>query len=214
MAEFLYYVSEKDKYGRSPLSYAAGSGHAKTVARLTEGADIDEANHYRRSALSYAAEEGHINTVLELTTVTKSQVRASLGGMWFVVIHLIEGARVDEKETGGETPLTYAAKAGHIGTIARLIGKGANAVEKDTYGGKSLSFVAEEGHSEAVVSKQEGNIIENDNIRKESFIVGENDNYRRSPLSHAVDHGHTKTVGCLIEGGATVREKDELGRRK
>jgi hypothetical protein len=54
-------VNSKDKYGRTPLSWAAEQGH-EAVAKLLVGTgkvDVDSKDRYGRTPLSWAAEQGH-----------------------------------------------------------------------------------------------------------------------------------------------------------
>ena len=54
-------LNSSDEDGRTPLSYAAGSGHEGIVKMLVERGDVnsDSSNKDGRTPLFYAAEEGH-----------------------------------------------------------------------------------------------------------------------------------------------------------
>jgi hypothetical protein len=56
----------KDKYGRTPLSWAARSGHEAVVKLLLEkGAELESKDEYGQTPLSWAAKSGH-ETVVKL----------------------------------------------------------------------------------------------------------------------------------------------------
>ena len=82
----------QDDYGRTPLSYAAESGHTELVKALSSDGrvDLDRQDNEGRTALSYAAQNGH-------TEVVKA---------------LLSDCRVDpnRQDAFGRTPLSQAAE--------------------------------------------------------------------------------------------------------
>ena len=53
-------LETKDKYGQTPLSWAAGNGHEAVVKLLLEkGAELETKAKYGRTPLSWAAGNGH-----------------------------------------------------------------------------------------------------------------------------------------------------------
>src|SRR2546427_71190 len=56
-------IGVKDKDGRTPLSWAAGSGHVKVVEMFlsTDQTQIGDQDKYGRTALSWAVGAGHVD---------------------------------------------------------------------------------------------------------------------------------------------------------
>ncbi|KAN0072914.1 hypothetical protein V8E54_009028 [Elaphomyces granulatus] len=175
-------LDSKDRHCGTPLSYAAGSGHEAVVNLLLEkGAELDSKNRDNRTPLSYAAGSGH-KAVVKL---------------------LVEkGAELNSKEKNGWTPLSYAAEDGHEAVVKLLVEKGAELDSKNRDDRTPLSHAAGSGH-EAVVNL----------LVEKGAELDSKDNYGRTPLSWAVINGHEKgaeldskdnnaMVKLLIEKGA------------
>ena len=108
-------VDAKDKYGRTPLHLAPGSGH-KEIAELliAKGADVNAKSKYGVTPLHYAAGNGH-KEIAELL--------------------IDKGADVDAKADNGITPLDAAIKFKKT-ELADLIRK---------HGGKTAEELKAEG---------------------------------------------------------------------
>ena len=54
-------VDSKEKYGRTPLSWAARNGHEEVVKKLLakDGVNVDSKSKFGQTPLSWAAENGH-----------------------------------------------------------------------------------------------------------------------------------------------------------
>ncbi|RYP26030.1 hypothetical protein DL768_011840 [Monosporascus sp. mg162] len=224
------FVDSQDKYGQTPLSYAATYGHEAVVKLLIERGDVktDLKDNYGRTPLSWAAEGGH-ETVVKLL-VERDDVKA------------------DSKDKNGQTPLSWAAGKGHEAVVKLLVERDdVEADSKDKYGRTPLSYAAEDAH-EAVVkllverddveadSKDEYNgprmggigngrtplswaasrgqetvvklLIERDDVEADS-----KDNYGRTPLSYAAERGHETVVKLLVErDDVEADSKDKNGR--
>jgi hypothetical protein len=149
-------ADSKDKYGRTPLSWAAWEGHEAVVRLLIERDDVeaDSKDKYGRTPLLWAACEGHEAVVRLL--IERDDVEA------------------DSKDNRGRTPLSWAAWEGHELVVRLLIERDdVEADSKDSYDRTPLSLAAEEGH-EAVVRL----LIERDDVE-----AGSKDNRGRTPLS-------------------------------
>ncbi|PUU72383.1 ankyrin repeat-containing domain protein, partial [Tuber borchii] len=90
-----------DEYGRTPLSYAAGSGHEGVVKMLLERADVspNSPDKYGRTPLSHAAKSGH-----EGVGILLGRVDVKLGSSGVC----------------GQTPLLLAAGPGCTGLVKPL----------------------------------------------------------------------------------------------
>ncbi|KAH7012312.1 ankyrin repeat-containing domain protein [Microdochium trichocladiopsis] len=179
-------IDPKDSHGRTPLSWAAGSGQEAVVKLLLKkGADIDLKDRYVRTPLSYAAEQGH-EAVVKLL--------------------LEKGAYIDSKSTGtynaGQTPIIYAAERGHEAVVKLLLEKGAD-IDSKSEGTSDdgrvrtlLSYAAEHGH-EAVVTQ----------LLEKGVDVDWKGDWDRTPLSYAAEQGHKAVVKLLLEKGADIDSK-------
>ncbi|XP_066532139.1 CARD- and ANK-domain containing inflammasome adapter protein [Hoplias malabaricus] len=93
----------KDMDGCSALHYAAGNGHKNVAATLltsVRNINVDERNTWRRTPLHLAAEHGQ-EVLVDLLLENQAKINA-----------------VDNNK---DTPLHSACRAGHLGTVQRLI---------------------------------------------------------------------------------------------
>ncbi|KAK1795871.1 hypothetical protein P4O66_008970, partial [Electrophorus voltai] len=93
----------KDMDGCSALHYAAGNGHADVAAALLAAGrnkNVDERNAWRRTPLHLAAERGQGRLVDLL---------------------LERRARINATDNNKDTPLHWACRAGHLGTVQSLV---------------------------------------------------------------------------------------------
>ena len=137
----------KDSLQRLPISIAALKGHAELVKYLYEkGADVNQTTFTCFGALAEAASGGHINLVKFLYPLSTNQVRQNALGQavvhnrYDVVKYLLKkGVDVNAHIVdilSLETPLTLAAREGHVDMMRFLIQKGAifpKETEKETY---------------------------------------------------------------------------------
>ncbi|KAI9776691.1 MAG: hypothetical protein M1839_009418 [Geoglossum umbratile] len=123
-----------------------------------------------------------------------------------VVKLLLETSKVnvDSKDSGGRTPLSWAAGRGHEVVVKLLLETGKAGVDSKDSGGRTpLSWAAEGGH-EAVVRL----LLETGKANVDSKDSG-----GRTPLSWAAESGHEAVVRLLLETGkANVDSKDSGGR--
>ncbi|RKL09689.1 hypothetical protein BFJ70_g16644 [Fusarium oxysporum] len=208
-------ASSKDTSGRTPLSWAAEKGHEGVMALLlaTEGVDANSKDDSGQTPLSWAAEKGH-EGVIALLLATK-------------------GIDANSKDDSGQTPLFSAVRKGFEVGIRLLLEKGADIEAKDKDGRALLSYAVRSGH-EAVtrlVLAKDAVINTKDNIsqmtpqrnrsalqdyqmqlmlleqqHKKMLIIREVEN------AEAENTGRVAVVQQLLEKGADVEAKDNLGR--
>ena len=99
-------VDRGNRYGRTPLMVAAGSGYDQVVRELIRaGADVNGKDNYKQTALHRASSWGHSNVVKTLT-----EAEASL----------------NEQDVDGMTPLMKATYRGYANVVVELIKAGAD----------------------------------------------------------------------------------------
>jgi ankyrin repeat protein len=104
-------IEKKDILGRTPLIYAAFSGHEAVVRLLLDrGADVEAKAEDKWTALIWAAILGHEAIVRLL---------------------LDRGADVEAKAGNGRTALTLVASLGYEAVVRLLLDRGADVEAKD-----------------------------------------------------------------------------------
>src|SRR6266487_1473576 len=119
------YRRNVQQFGSSALLWAAKNGQEGTAQRLlVEGASV-QATEYGLTQLLFAARNGY-EAVAELLLACKD-------------------IDADRKDTGGRSPLSYAADNGSEAVVRLLLAKGLDPDSKDSAGRTPLSFAAQRG---------------------------------------------------------------------
>ena len=124
--------ARQDKFGRTPLSYAAEYGRTEVVKTLLcdERIDPDRQDNRGRTPLSYAAANGHTEIVKTLLCDDR-----------------VDPDRQDEE---GRTPLSYAARCGFTEAVRTLLSDSrVNLDRQDNCGRTPLSWTIHD-HTEVV----------------------------------------------------------------
>jgi ankyrin repeat protein len=216
-------IDAKDfNFGRTPLFWAAESGHEAIVRLLlaTGKADINARDNGGRTPLSRAAEKGHEAIVQLLLATGKADINArdltfgrtplswaaEKGHEAIVQLLLATGkADIDAKDVKyGQTPLSWAAEKGHEAVVQLLLATGKAYIDtKDKFGQTPLSWAAKRGR-EAVVQLL---------LATGKANIGTKNKFGRTPLSWAAEKGHEAVVQLLLATGkADVNTKDNRGR--
>ncbi|KAJ7585110.1 Pfs, NACHT and ankyrin domain protein [Mycena floridula] len=101
-------------------------------------------------------------------------------------------------DKNGSTPLSYAARQGHIDIVKLLLEKNADPAAADQYKCTPLSHAARRGHIDIVKLLLEKNAD-----------PAAADQYKRTPLSYAARWGHIDIVKLLLEKNADPAAADE-----
>lgn len=209
------HTNAKDSIGRTPLHYAARSGHSTTVQLLFEdpGINPDAKDHDGRTPLHDAAGGSHASTVKLLvklganTDAKDSSGRTALhdasgGGHADIVNLLVDlGAHTDVVDQDGQTPLYYAVVGGHAGTIKLLVGLDADTDAKDNNGRTGLHYAV--GTGDTATAKLLVELGAETNVK---------DRFGGTPLHYAAGSGDADTVKLLIERPGTntnTKDRDE-----
>ena len=161
-----------DDLGRTPLMWAAESGHEGMVKLLLDrkGVNPDSKGRYGTTPLMCAAEGGHERIVKFL--LDRKEVNS------------------DSKDYYGITPLWCAAEGGHERIVKLLLDrKEVNPDSHDDYGTTPLLCAAEGGH-ESIVKL----LLDRKEVNPDS-----KDNYATTPLSFAAKGGNERIVKLLLD---------------
>lgn len=206
-------VDTRTSSSDTPLTLAAGLGHAKVVKLLLErGADVNSRIRYDATALTWAAYNGETEVVSLL---------------------LDNGAKVNAKNKGGSTPLSYAARNGHKEIVELLCAHGARINHRSKPGNTPLILASEKGHEEivkillekdadpAVVNKEGYTALirasENGHTQVVKILlagatkVNARNVDQYSALMFASANGHKKIVKLLLAKGAAADLKNLKG---
>ncbi|KAK6361998.1 hypothetical protein TWF730_005702 [Orbilia blumenaviensis] len=187
-------VNVKDsKYGRSAISWAAGSlkathppsggaGDAKgePAAAKTDQSKNEDDHSYIPPAS--AAQEGHKGAVQHL---------------------LLRQADKESKDKRGATPLAHAAISGYEKVVELLLSHGVEIEAKDEDGATPLIHAARHGHDKVI------SLLLKDGANIEARDKGNG----QTPLICAAIEGHESTVRLLVDKGADRRAKDTKNKR-
>lgn len=181
---------KKDDDGRTPLFWAASSGHTETFAVLLKAIretksvadqfDVDDTDEGGWTLLHIAASTGN-NPILDLLVPLEPDVAATTNG--------------------GQTPLHYAVSKGHIDTARTLIKElRASPRIKDKQGQTPLHRAAAIGSLPLAKLCFEGNAP-----------LNATDRTGWTALHHALAEGHGDVAVALIEAGADPEIRDSEG---
>jgi ankyrin repeat protein len=176
-------LDSKDRSGRTPLLWAAITGHMGVV-KLLLGQDVDVDlmdSEFGQTPLSWAAQNGH-EAVIQLL--------------------LDKDADVESKDRSGRTPLSWAAWNGHEAVVKLLIKKDVRVNSKDRNDRTPLLWAAIKGHDAVVKLLLEQGVA----------VDSKDTEYSRTPLSWAARNGHEAVVKLLLENYADVNSKDKYNR--
>ena len=126
--------------------------------------------------------------------------KAKVGDLDAIIEFVGKGAKVDEKDNNGNTPLMRASANGHVDVVKTLIENGAKVDEKNKDGNTPLMWASADGH--VVVVKT---------LIEKGAKVDEKDNRGYTALIWASENGHVKIAKALLDAGADVNIKNEFG---
>ncbi|XP_067670153.1 ankyrin repeat domain-containing protein 2-like isoform X2 [Haliotis asinina] len=134
-------IARKDAVGRTPLMTAAFGGHRELFDFLLgEGADVSVLDNNGCSILHWSCRGGNIEMVEYILSM--------------------EGMGVNNKGTGGTTPVVSAAWRGHKHVVEFLVSRGADMSVVDDLGETILHWTAQGGNVEMVKYILSQNVVD------------------------------------------------------
>ncbi|KAI1149764.1 hypothetical protein F4825DRAFT_453150 [Nemania diffusa] len=213
LLEKSYELGVTDKYGRTPLSYAAEKGHVAVVELLLNNdRRPNPTDTYGRTPLSWAAAGGHEAIVDLLLAMGADPNSRDVSGRsplsWAAIVGheatakllLLRRADVGSRDIYERTPLSWAATGGHEAVVRLLFSAAADADCTDISGRTPVSWAAGRGHA-AVISL----------LLNEGANANLGDLNRQTPLFWAAKLGHKVAVELLLDGGADISLNDTSG---
>ena len=174
-----------------------------------------------------------VSVTFVLKDVTPLMMAANTGDVETVRALLDDDSDVNAKTNNGGTALFAAAKKGYAEIVRILLDRGADANARDQNGRTALHVGAEDGHSDVVraLSKESAVNAQTKNSRTASSAAAANGNTdivqalaekdaelsllgadnETSKLMESVEKNHIDTVRALLQAGAEVNARNEMG---
>ncbi|CAB1120601.1 unnamed protein product [Ectocarpus sp. CCAP 1310/34] len=206
----------KDRFGKTPLHWAAGQGHVDTVLALVDaGALVDSRDHFKATPLMLAALGGHEHVIhCLLYAGAGAPNRYNCQGRCHAELR--------------STALHYAAEGGHVGVIVALLSAGFCNGQPDETGVTAAEISARVGHESSreatrrLLGGDRGGKLVYDYVNMVSqdvatvcglaqggaFLDWQDNHRRRSPLHRAVYFGHFQILKILLAAGANPNVAD------
>ena len=193
-------------FGETPLMTAARAGDADVVGRLlAAGAAVDaatEAGAYgAQTALMWAVAQGHAAVVEVLlahgadvharsTTFTETVKTVSTYANYGLQCVPRDECYITEVQSGGFTPLLFAARVGDLASARLLVAAGADVNETTPDGASALAITALSGHGAV------GALLLDHGADPNAAEGG------YAPLHAAILHGNAMLAAALLSAGA------------
>ncbi|KAG5807918.1 hypothetical protein H9Q71_007509 [Fusarium xylarioides] len=155
-------IDTRDRYGRTPLSYAAWNGHMAIVQWLVKaGARADSKDEIGGTPISYALCSGHEDVARQLMKGAQADsvdkisrellISAAQKGHEAIVKRLLDnGTATKVVDSTGRTPPSYAAKGGHVAIARLLLDNGADVNRNEERGRTPLTHAIDNGSRDII----------------------------------------------------------------
>ena len=174
----------KDKYDRTPLIWAARSGHQDGVIMLLAILSFEDGSHQDadgRTALWHAASNGHGEVVDYL---------------------LQHGLDANLPDMEGRTPISGAAGRGHESVVEKLLVHNADAFMMDSHARTPLWHASANGHFHTVAVL----------LKIGAYPHDRDGEHAASPIVIAAQNGHHQVVNILIEKSDMIWSEKEFSK--
>jgi CDK inhibitor PHO81 len=202
-----------DINGRTCLHEAAIAGSWSLVdLSIQKGVQVEKTDLYGRTALHYASMHGHptvcqrlLKANLPPNTLDRDNytplVYATMRGSVDCVRVLLDEGQVPVEPTplGDLIPLSLASQSGHVDVVLLLLEHGSHCLANSN-GEYPMHLAAREGHPETCKYL----------LHLEGWDTPDK-YYEWTPLFHAARYGQDTCVQILLDAGARVDARDELG---
>jgi ankyrin repeat protein/tetratricopeptide (TPR) repeat protein len=207
-------VNNQDREGITALMYAAKDNPNPEIVSviLNAGADAAIRSKEGKTAFDYAKSNASVNETEQYQRLSVARFVSSEGFLELVkngtpekiqaAIHA--GARVDERDKNGETPLMYAAWFNNSSeALSTLLAAGAKIDERDKNGETPLMYAAWFNENPAVMSK----------LFEAGAKIDDRNTSGATPLMLAAGHnGNSEVISALLQAGAKIDDRDNESR--
>lgn len=192
-------INERDRFGRTPLIYAALNGHNRIINMLLESqADIHAKDHFDQTAFIAAVNRGHVNTA---------------------EILLKNGANPSAPNSEDELPIFIAFEREDFEMVDLLLKHGIKINTKGKKGRTVLQRIIESNHVELVRTILRRGVDEKyivhlaasvgDTTFLKAFLknktdINQKDPLGRTPLLFALLYDRTQAAKMLLDHGADL----------
>ena len=211
-------IETKDDMGRSPLHWACRSGTLEVVKMLhKQGAGVCVTCNSGNTCLIFAANNGHTETVRYLVGLKDVDVNHTAKNGWSALVCAVRqkhadvvqvlidaGADIEARDKSSRTPLISSCEKGELPIVKMLVEAGAKVRATDKKGGTCLIMAANFGHTETVrylVGLPDMDVV---------MSIKDKDGY--TAVLVVADLGHADVMKVLIDAGADIETKDDMGR--
>ena len=218
-------IEAKYRLGWTPLFYACYKGNLIIVKMLVKaGASVHSTDYKKETCLTLAAGYGHTETVRYLVGLPEVEVNekarnkhtalhsAVSGGHPDVVqMFIAVGADIEARNKFGRSPLLVASSKGKLSIVKLLVKAGAELCATD-YRDTCLTLAAGYGHTETVRYLASLKDLDVNHAEHGDFTALHNAVYGVHWHRIGVPEGYPDVVQVLIDAGADIEAKDDMGR--
>ena len=220
------YINKTSKWG-SALVEASENGHKEVVELLIKkGADMERKNENDETALFRAAYNGHKDVVellidngALLETKNNAEETALLASVWnghkdVAELLIDRGAEIDVENKFGHTIWKIVDREGHKEIADMLLAKGVTRQEEKQEEKQEKKPEVKEDKKQKRKQKENESLKAVSELAEALGKINEKPkvNSDRADLISMVKKGDVKQVKKLLERGADVTKKDELGK--